>query len=74
MQIFVDGTLLGDAPVNVERPDVVAVYPNAPLQCGWTFTFDSTLLTNGHHTVTVKATDSTGNVAIFAPIPITINN
>jgi hypothetical protein len=72
--IFVDGVLKGNAPLVINRPDVVAAYPNAPLQCGWTLSLDSTGLTNGTHTITVQVTDTTSNVAVFAPISVTVSN
>jgi hypothetical protein len=74
VEIFVDGTSVGSATYGTSRPDIPAVWPNAPVDCGWTFSLDSTTLTNGPHTVTVNATDNAGNVAIFPPIPVTVSN
>jgi hypothetical protein len=74
VEILVDGVSVGTATYGTPRPDVVATWPNAPLDCGWTFSFDSTTLTNGPHTFTVNATDSANNVAIFAPVSVTVSN
>jgi len=74
VEIFVDSVLIGNAPLTIDRPDVVAAFPNAPLQCGWSFRLDSTTLTNGAHTITVEAADTSNNVAIFPPIPVTVSN
>ncbi len=75
VEIFVDGTLKGSAPLAVDRPDVVAAYPNlAPLMCGWAFSLDSTKLTNGAHTITLHVTDTANNVAVFPPVSVTVSN
>lgn len=50
------------------------VWPHAPVQCGWTFSLDSTSLTNGNHTITIHATDTSNNEAILAPISVTVSN
>ncbi|MBV9155840.1 MAG: hypothetical protein JO097_06240, partial [Acidobacteriaceae bacterium] len=61
VQIYVDGALKGTAWRGV-RNDVCAVYTNAGgcPNVGWNFTLDTTLLTNGSHTLEVTATSGTG--------------
>jgi hypothetical protein len=73
--ILIDGTLEGSVPFTIDRPDVVAAYPNlAPLLCGWTFPLDSKTLTNGIHVITVQVTDTSNNVAVLPPISVTVSN
>jgi hypothetical protein len=75
VQILVDGVAIATPPLNVNRPDVVAAYPNlAPLQCGWSFLFDSTKLTDGTHTITANLTDTSNNVAVLPPVTVTVSN
>ncbi|HYM77411.1 MAG TPA: Ig-like domain-containing protein [Candidatus Dormibacteraeota bacterium] len=74
VSVFVDDVLKGNAVYGSSRPDVVAAYPHATAQCGWMFSLDSTQLANGAHTITVHATDTSNNEAIFAPIPVTVSN
>src|SRR5208282_248041 len=64
----VNATISGNAVYGSSRPDVAAAYPHATAQCGWTFSLDSTQLTNGAHTITIHATDASNNEAILAPI------
>jgi len=75
VEFFVDGVLKGSPPLNIDRPDVVAVYPNlAPLKCGWALQFDSTTLANGTHTITVQIADTADNLAALPPITVTVIN
>jgi hypothetical protein len=74
VSIFVDDVLKGNAVYGSNRPDIATVWPHAPVQCGWTFSLDSTSLTNGNHTITIHATDTSNNEAILAPISVTIRN
>ncbi len=71
VQIFLDGALLGTATAGFARPDVVAVYPQAPLDCGYQFLFDSTLYSKGAHTLTAVVTDDVQiTTTLAAPIVI----
>jgi len=75
VQLIIDGAGAIATGLNVNRPDVVAAYPNfAPLQCGWNVTFDSTKLTNGTHKISANITDASGNVAILPPVGVTVSN
>lgn len=74
IDVLVDGKVVGTPSLSVDRPDIVEKYPNAPLQCGWTFTFDSTTVPDGDHTVSVVITDVAGNIARMAPIAVTVAN
>lgn len=62
VQISVDGIPSGTANYGLARPDVCQVYsgragcPNV----GWSYSFNTTLLTNGPHTISVTAITSSG--------------
>jgi uncharacterized protein (TIGR03437 family) len=62
VSIMIDGISYGSAILGGTRTDVCASYPNAPgcPNVGWNFAFDTTLLANGTHTVSVTATTATG--------------
>lgn len=75
VEILIDGVVRATPSLNVNRPDVVAIYPHvAPLQCGWSFNIDSRYLTNGIHSIVERITDSSGNVALIAPVKVTVSN
>jgi hypothetical protein len=60
VQVFVDGTPMGNAAYGVNRPDICSQYPGNP-NCpnvGYAFYIDSTALSTGTHTVAVNAIDS----------------
>ncbi len=61
VQVLVDGVLRGSASRTGSRTDVCAVYPSPDCpDVGWNYAFDTTLLSNGTHTIEVTATSSTG--------------
>ena len=72
--VFVDGALKGNAVYGSSRPDVATDWPHAPAQCGWTFSLDSTQLSNGPHTITIHVADTSNNEAILAPVSVTVSN
>jgi hypothetical protein len=75
VELVVDDVGIAAAAPTVDRPDVVAAYPNlAPLQCGFASTFDSTKLANGKHLMSLRVTDTSGNVALFPPASVTVSN
>jgi Bacterial Ig domain len=74
VSVFVDDVLKGNAVYGSSRPDVAMVWPHALAQCGWTFSLDSTQLTNGAHSITIHAKDTSNNEAILAPISVTVSN
>ena len=60
VQVFVDGTRVGNAAYGASRPDVCIVYPGRP-NCpsvGYAFYIDSSTLTPGAHTIMVSAVDT----------------
>jgi hypothetical protein len=63
VKIAIDGVSVGTAGLGAARPDVCAVYPDAPAcpNVGWNFSVDTTRLANGIHTVTATAVGSRQN-------------
>jgi len=68
VQIFVDGVAQGNAQYGVARPDVCAAYPGRAgcPNVGWTFSLDTTFLTNTTHMLEADATSSTGEHATMS--------
>ena len=63
--ISVDGVPIGNAAYGLARPDVctsLAVSPDCP-NVGWSYSLDTTLLTDGTHTFGVLATAADGTTA-----------
>lgn len=74
VSVFVDDVFKGNAVYGSNRADVAQSWPHAPANIGWQFSLDSTQLTNGAHTITIHATDTSNNEAILAPITVTVSN
>ncbi len=49
-------------------------FSNASGTSNWTFSLNTTSLSNGPHTLTAKVTDTLGNMATSSPVTITVNN
>jgi hypothetical protein len=74
VSVFVDDVFKGNAVYGSNRADVAQSWPHAPANIGWQFSLDSTQLTNGAHTITIHATDTSNNEAILAPSTVTVSN
>ena len=74
VNVYVDGVLAGTATYGSSRPDIPIAFPNAPENVGFTFALDTHPYPNGSHTIEVRAFDPTGNIAVFPPIPVMIQN
>jgi hypothetical protein len=75
VSVYVDRAPVGAATTGGSRPDVAAAYPHvAPPDSGWTLTLDTSKLTNGPHSIIVRATDTSNNEAIVPPVPIIVSN
>lgn len=76
VQMLVDGVSYGFAQyADFDRPDVCAAYPQS-VGCpnvGWSFTFDTTLVPNGTHTLEARATSSAGEHATTS-VSFTVSN
>ncbi len=76
--VLVDGATMG-AATQFARPDVCAAFPKAAgcssgnINLGWSYSLDTTLLTNGTHNLQITATDTAGAHASKS-IPITVAN
>jgi N-acetylmuramoyl-L-alanine amidase len=76
IDVLIDGLQIRQAVVGVYRPDVAAYYPDSSqaLVAGFLLYFDSTRLTNGVHTVTVKAVDDQGQIGLIGNRQIQVFN
>jgi hypothetical protein len=76
VEALVDGQKVADATYGASRLDVAAVwgtFPNAR-NSGFSFTFDTTRLTNGSHTLSVRFIDAAENVTVLGQRTIHIQN
>jgi kumamolisin len=63
IEVLVDGKSMGLAQYDFPRPDVQRAYPDFQNpNSGYHFTLDTTRITNGPHTLTVRETGYTGNI------------
>jgi hypothetical protein len=74
VEVLVDGTTVGTATYGSSRTDIATVFPNAPANAGFTYSLDSTTLSNGVHILNIQVTDAAGNVAILANDALTVSN
>jgi hypothetical protein len=74
IQILVDEKPVGSAKYGSPRPDVANKWPHAPVNIGFSYTLDTSQLSNGKHVIGVNSKDSAGNVAVFRRIPVVVNN
>lgn len=74
VEVLVDGAADGVASYGSPRPDIPAAFPNAPLNCGFSYSLDTSKYRNGPHTLNIRATDASGNVAVFADMHVTVSN
>jgi hypothetical protein len=74
VEVLVDGVVNGTASYGLPRPDVSGDWPHAPVDCGFSYPLDSLGLTNGTHTINVRVTDSSGNIALLSDIKIAVAN
>lgn len=75
VEVSLDGIVIGQAAYGFERSDVVPEFPGIPgaPNFGFSYWLDTTLFANGAHTLSVRATDTSGNKSIIFPDAITIN-
>lgn len=71
--VQVDGAEVGTAAYGLERADVQAAYPGAPLATGYEYRLDTAALSNGTHTVRTLARDAAGNTLMRAAV-VTVAN
>ncbi|MBV9613242.1 MAG: choice-of-anchor D domain-containing protein, partial [Acidobacteriaceae bacterium] len=74
--IGIDGSYLGRANYGVSRPDVCSAFPNRSgcPNVGWTFTFDTTQLSDGSHTLDVIAAPNGGGESTTVTTTFSVTN
>jgi beta-N-acetylglucosaminidase len=75
VEVLVDGQVVGQAQYGSSRPDVQTVFPayqNA--NAGYEFNFDTRSLTNGLHSISVKATSTTGSTLSLEGKTVNVQN
>ena len=72
--LYVDNVLTSSGVANITRPDIAVAYPGAPSNPAFHFALDTTTLTNGVHTIEVRATDASGNVGVLPHRIVTVTN
>jgi len=73
--ITVSGTASDSVAVTLVQLSVDSgSFSNASGTNNWSFSLGTTSLSNATHTLTAKATDSSGNTATSNPVSITVNN
>ncbi|HKP85144.1 MAG TPA: putative Ig domain-containing protein, partial [Blastocatellia bacterium] len=76
IEVLVDGSKVGEAIYGLNRPDIGAIwasFPNAS-RSGFNFSFDSTTLNNGEHTLSVRLIDAAGNSTVIGTRTIITQN
>jgi beta-N-acetylglucosaminidase len=75
VEVVVDGKVIGKAKYGMSRPDVLKVLPDyRNANSGYEFNFDTSKLTNGKHTISVKGTGKNGNVTELQAKTVTVSN
>lgn len=75
VEVIVDGNTVGQAQYSLSRPDVLKVYPEYHNgNAGYEYSLNTKKLTNGIHTVTVKATAKNGSALQLQNVSINVQN
>jgi hypothetical protein len=74
IEITVDGVVDGIATYGSPRPDIPAGFAHAPENCGFSYDLDTSKYVNGPHTLNARVFDTSGNVALFPTVGITLSN
>jgi len=74
VDVVIDGTPAGTARYGLSRPDIAIWYPHAPEQIGFSYDLDTRRYANGLHGLSVRATDTSGNVTVLSEPSIVVNN
>jgi hypothetical protein len=64
VEVLVDGQPVGSAELGGAAPGLAATYANAPANSAFAYRLDTTRLPNGPRTVSVRATDTSGNATV----------
>jgi N-acetylmuramoyl-L-alanine amidase len=76
INIRVNGLSVGNATLGLPRVDVAELYPGYPsvASSGWTFSFDTTTVNDGHVTFEVWALDVLGDWTLIGEVDAIIDN
>jgi hypothetical protein len=77
VSMFIDGDLVGNAQLNLPRPDVAIQNPQFIINSansGWKFVMDTTRLSNARHRLTVQVTDGRGARTIIGSVDFYTQN
>ncbi|MEH7009815.1 Ig-like domain-containing protein [Neobacillus niacini] len=75
VEVLVDGQVVGQAQYGRSRPDVLNVFPEYQnANAGYEFDFDTRSLTNGSHSISVKATSKTGSTLPLQGKTVNVQN
>jgi Bacterial Ig domain len=74
VEILIDGAVDGTAHYGDPRPDVAAAIPFSPVDVGFSYSLDTTKYKNGPHTLSVRVTDTSDNLAVTPDLPIVVSN
>ncbi|HXY47854.1 MAG TPA: Ig-like domain-containing protein [Terriglobales bacterium] len=75
VEVLMDGVADGVADYGQSRPDVAQAYPNlTPVNVGFSYSLSTTKFSNGPHVLTIRATDTSNNVAISPGVAVTVAN
>lgn len=75
VEVLVDGQVVGQAQYGRSRPDVLNVFPEYQnANAGYEFDLDTRALTNGLHSISVKATSKTGSTLQVQAKTVNVQN
>ncbi|MEH7106792.1 Ig-like domain-containing protein [Bacillus sp. JJ1764] len=75
IDVLVDGKSVGQAQYGLSRPDVARVFPSFNnTNSGYKLTFNTSSLSNGQHTVTVKETGKNGVITTLSSAKVNVQN
>ena len=75
IEVLVDGVVNGVATYGGERPDVASAYPNYKnSKCGFSYSLDTTKLSNGSHNIVIRETGATYVQTSLAARTIIVSN
>ncbi len=76
IEVLIDGQKVTDAIYGLPRPDVAVIWDAFPRarNSGYSFTFDTTKIANGFHTLSIRLFDEAGNITIVGQRTVLIQN
>jgi len=76
VEIYIDGTLQGVAQYGLSRIDVQMAFPNIAnsVNSGWSFTFDTTRISDARHRLSVRVLDSQNRATVIGSTDFFVDN